>query len=182
MLDLYEVIIIQSFGVNQMQYADDTTQIQTDCFHALHHWLDLNGLSLNPDKTEAIVIGTSARQVEESHVTSVDLGDVTVLTSDSVKSLGVALDDTLSFQKHINAMRYQPYNIPYNNRPIYQFVSDADLRRTSSQSLLTRLSMASLCWAHAARLDDSADIKKILTAFPPEDWKRPSGCLQIKWI
>ena len=51
-----------------------------------------------------IVIGTSARQVAESHVTSVDLGDVTALTSDSVKSLGVALDDTLSFQKHINAI------------------------------------------------------------------------------
>jgi len=60
----------------------------TDCFRALHHWLNLNGLSL-------IVIGASARQVAESHVNSVDLGDVTALMSDSVKSLVVVLDDTL---------------------------------------------------------------------------------------
>ena len=83
-----------------MQYADDTSlyvaledantvPVLSDCFRAVHHWLDLNGLSLNADKTEAIVIGTSSRQAAESPVTSVDLGDVSVQTSDCVKTLGV---------------------------------------------------------------------------------------------
>jgi len=63
--------VISSFGVSQTQYANDTqlyiglndaTSVSTlsDCFTAVQHWLDLNGLSMNPDKTEAIVIGTSA--------------------------------------------------------------------------------------------------------------------------
>ena len=66
--------VISFFGVSQ--YADDTqlyiglndaTSVSTlsDCFTAVQHWLDLNGLLMNPDKTEAIVIGTSARQRAE---------------------------------------------------------------------------------------------------------------------
>jgi Reverse transcriptase (RNA-dependent DNA polymerase) len=49
--------VIGSFAVNRTQYADDTQlyvalseeksiPTLTDCFHAVHHWLDRNGLSL----------------------------------------------------------------------------------------------------------------------------------------
>ena len=62
--------VINAFEVNQMQYADDTqlyvtlkdiksTSSLQNCFHAVQHWLDINGLLMNPDKTEAI-IGTGA--------------------------------------------------------------------------------------------------------------------------
>jgi len=37
-------------------------------------------------------------------------------------------------------------------------------------------------FGHIAQLDDSADTKKILTAFPPEDWKRLPSCPRITWI
>ena len=37
-------------------------------------------------------------------------------------------------------------------------------------------------FGHTAQLDDSADAKKILTTFPPEDWKRPPGRPRITWI
>jgi len=40
----------------------------------------------------------------------------------------------------------------------------------------------SLLFGHTAWLDDSADAKKILTAFPPEDWKRRPGCPRITWM
>ena len=91
--------VMESFGVRHMQYADDitlyvvledanTVPVLSDCFRAVHHWLDLNGLSLNADQTEAIVIGTSSRQAAESPVISVDLGDVSVQTSDIGCHLG----------------------------------------------------------------------------------------------
>ena len=86
--------VISSFGVSQTQYADDTqlyiglndaTSVSTlsDCFTAVQHWLDLNGLSMNPDKTEAIVIGTSTRRAEGSSGT-VDLQCVSVKFATSV--------------------------------------------------------------------------------------------------
>ena len=105
--------VIGSFGIEHAQYADDTqlyvalTDANTlpnlaDCFHAVHRWLDLNGLSLNPDKTEAMVIGTNARQRVEEPITAVDIGTVCIPVSRCVKSLGITIDDTLSFSQHVN--------------------------------------------------------------------------------
>jgi hypothetical protein len=47
-------------------------------FRAVQNWLDLNGLFVNPDKTEDIVIGTSARKLMEGLVNTVDFGCVSV--------------------------------------------------------------------------------------------------------
>ena len=93
-----------------MQYADDTQlyvalkdsktlPTLTDCVRSVHLWLDTNGLSLNPDKTEVIILGTSARHRAEEPVTAVDIGAATVQTSHSVKSL---VDDMLSFNQHVD--------------------------------------------------------------------------------
>ena len=66
----------------------------------------------------------------------------------------------------------------------YQFVSNTEVRQTSDQPLLTstiqarRLSL----FGHIARLDINADAKMILTAFLPEDWKRPPGRPWIIWM
>ena len=73
-----------------------------DCFQSVHRWLDANGLCLNPDKTEAIVIGTTARQRSESRVDDVTVAGVTVPVTRTVKSLGVTIDNTLSFDDHVN--------------------------------------------------------------------------------
>ena len=105
--------VISTYGVNQTQYADDTqlyialndassTSTLSDCFNAAQHWLDLNGLSMNPDKTEAIVIGTSARQRADSITSILDLQTVSVKPAASVRSLGVAIDSTLSFDVHVD--------------------------------------------------------------------------------
>ena len=46
----------------------------------------------------------------------------------------------------------------------------------STSHFLDYSSTASLSlFGHIVRLDDGADAKKILTAFPPEDRKRPPG-------
>jgi hypothetical protein len=105
--------VISSFEVNQTQYADDTQLYialndvnsiprLSVCFRAVQHWLDLNGLSMNPDKTEAVVIGTGARQRTEGPVNTVDLGCASVSPASSVRSLGVTVDDTLSFNDHVD--------------------------------------------------------------------------------
>ena len=64
--------VITSFGVNHIQYADDTqlyislqdnnsiTVLQL-CVEAVYDWFGRNGLALNPAKMEALIVGTSAR-------------------------------------------------------------------------------------------------------------------------
>ena len=78
-------VIAQFKHVNHAQYADDTQlyvalntddaiRVINDCFKSVHCWLDANGLCLNPDKTEAIVIGMGAKLRSEEtriwHVTA----------------------------------------------------------------------------------------------------------------
>jgi len=58
---------------------------------------------LNPDKTEAIVRGTGARlRSEEEKICAVKVADATVPVITTVKSLGVTIDSTLSFDQHVN--------------------------------------------------------------------------------
>ena len=105
--------VISSFGVSHKQYAGDTqlyialddvksAPTISDCFRAVQHWLDINGLAMNPEKTEAITIGTSARQRAEGPANTVDLGSVSIKSASSVRSLGVTIDNTLSFNEHVD--------------------------------------------------------------------------------
>ena len=65
-------------------------------------WLDANGLCLNPDKSEATVIGTSARQRSEQSIDDITVAGALVPITRTVRSLGVTLDNTLSFDDHVN--------------------------------------------------------------------------------
>ena len=66
----------------------------------------------------------------------------------------------------------------------YQFVSSAEMWCIAGQPLLTATVQAwkLSVFGHIARLDDNIDAKKILTAFPPEDWKRLPGRPRITWM
>jgi len=76
-------------NVYHAQYADDTQlyiALSTDkalsvingCFQSVYPWLGTNGLCLNPDKTEAIVIDTAARRSSKPLVDDVIVAGVTV--------------------------------------------------------------------------------------------------------
>jgi len=64
-----------------------------------------NGLQLNPDKSEALIIGTAnqLRAVTRA-VSSVYVAGVNLPVADEMKALGVVLDRRLTFQKHVMAV------------------------------------------------------------------------------
>ena len=78
--------VISSFGIDHAQYADNTQlnvalkdgslSALKQCIQALHHWLDCNGLCLNPEKTEAVVLGTTSRQRAGQQIDTLDTGMV----------------------------------------------------------------------------------------------------------
>ena len=71
------------------------------CFNAVHRWFAVNGLALNPDKSEAVV-GTGARQRREGDIGTVELGENSVPVSKFVRTLGVTIDSTMSFGRHVD--------------------------------------------------------------------------------
>ena len=52
-----------------------------------------------------IVIGTGARNRQEGAIDVMTLGDAPIAVSSKVKSLGITLDGTLSFDSHIDNQR-----------------------------------------------------------------------------
>ena len=64
-----------------------------------------NGLQLNPDKSEALIIGT-AHQLRSatSTMSSVTVADVDLPLANETKVLGVILDWHLTFEKHVSAV------------------------------------------------------------------------------
>ena len=110
--------LISSFGISHQQYADDTQLFITvppnsipaaicqlqDCLSDLHIWFCLNGMSLNPDKSESIWFSTPQRSRTMPPATSVDVAGTLVPISDTITTLGVTLDNHLSFKTHVNAI------------------------------------------------------------------------------
>ena len=115
--------VIASFGVNHIQNADDTQlyiSLQDDnsitvlqhCVEAVYDWFGRNGLALNPTKTEAILVGTSARLRQEAPIAFVNLAGADIKIAGSVKSLGVTIDCSLNFSKHVDGIcRSSGYHI-----------------------------------------------------------------------
>jgi len=92
-----------------------------------HWWFTLNGFSLNPDKSEAIILGTGTRPLSAGSLDVIDLSDVNIQPSESVRSLGVVTDSTLCFNAHINSI-FNAAN--YHAKALY--IISEELLRTSS--------------------------------------------------
>ena len=111
--------VIARFGINHIQYADDTQLYLNlssgndhvaisgllNCFEALTKWYAVNGLQLNAEKTDGILLGTAARLRNDGVVSGIRLSTASDLVlASTVKTLGVTLDSSLSFNKHIDNM------------------------------------------------------------------------------
>jgi len=110
--------LITSHGVSHHQYADDTklflaikaSSISADlaklesCSQAVKGWFAVNNLMLNANKSDVMLIGTSAQlcvadDISENLVAGANLKPVAV-----IKSLGVILDSRLTFAAGVTAL------------------------------------------------------------------------------
>ena len=75
------------------------------CTSDVKQWYMQNGLQLNPDKSQALIIGTANQQrAITPAVSSVSVAGVNLPVADEMKALGVVLDRRPTFQKHIMAV------------------------------------------------------------------------------
>jgi hypothetical protein len=111
--------VIASFGISSHQYADDTqlfislSKLDWNekigsmelCLSSVYAWLSSNYLALNTNKTEVILLGTS-KQVGalNSLVGNVDVAGSSIPMSTKFKTLGVTLDQQLSFTDHVQSV------------------------------------------------------------------------------
>ena len=90
----------------EMSLASTSVQFKTvsalgDSINAVEKWTSANKLKLNPTKTEFMVI-CGNRNRSKVAIQDLDLTSSSIKASDSIKSLGVILDNALSMETQIN--------------------------------------------------------------------------------
>jgi len=110
--------VIASHGVRHHQYADDIKlhlamranntaaglSTLATCTADVKLWFMQNDLQLNPDKSEALVMGTANQLRAASSLTLMKVAGVDLPVANDIKVLGVLLDRRLTFDKHASAV------------------------------------------------------------------------------
>jgi len=110
--------IVQDNNILLQQYADDTllylglstsclqtaTSCLECCLSSLHAWFCYNGMSLNPMKSEATLLGSSRRLQSFPVIHDVSIASSVLPTTNKVTTLGVILDSKLTFDAHVSSV------------------------------------------------------------------------------
>ena len=139
--------VIENAGLLHHQYADDT-QLYVSFMHGdeqlstvliegvtdkVRDWFRQNGLQLNPDKSEAMLLGTRQR-LATIELPSINIAGSPIELVPSLKSLGVTIDSGLTFDRHINNICRASY---FNIRALRQIRSA--LTRETARSVAASL-------------------------------------------
>ena len=103
---LVAVSLLSWATITQQQYADNTqlyialspndscTSVVNleSCLNDLYYWCCLNGLALNPDKTDSILLGTRQQANSYKDIATVKVADTSAVLKNKIKILGVTLD------------------------------------------------------------------------------------------
>ena len=93
--------VISSFGVSHHQYTDDSQvyiaanrdniqmklDLLLDCYAAVNDWFLLNSLSLNPNKSEVLLLRTAAKLRTIGAVGQVSVAGASINMTDSINPL-----------------------------------------------------------------------------------------------
>jgi len=115
--------IAASHGLSHQQYADDTqlfislstanlsdsVSSLNSCLSGLHYWFSVHGMSLNPSKSEAILFGTQQRLRTFPNLPSVEFNGTILHLADKIRTLGVILDSSLTFDSYISSVCKSSY-------------------------------------------------------------------------
>lgn len=132
-------------------YADDTQiyletssigdiQRLNATLREVQHWLSLNHLKLNQDKTEILLISNKEQTPQITEwLKTIDALNCSLTPIDSVKSLGITLDPNLDMVKHIkNTAKNAFFFLKLLNK-IKPFIPPNYLKQATQSLVLSRL-------------------------------------------
>ena len=93
-------VMKKDFLASKCNDEDNTIHQLQDWWMRVKNWMDHNRLKMNSNKTESILIG-SKQQLQKCHTKQININSENITRSETIKYLGVWIDSSLSFKKHI---------------------------------------------------------------------------------
>ena len=109
--------------VYRLSKTDVSTSVDKlqNCLSTVHLWFSQNSLVINPEKLEAVLISTSQQaNVSASSLTGVNVAGCVVPITDTIKILGVTIDQQYTCTKHL-----QVVILPHSSTEPHSIISNA---------------------------------------------------------
>ena len=87
-------------GISTANFSEEAAIIER-CSEAVERWFLRNGMLLNGNKSDAVVLSTRQQSHKLPKDPVIRIAGCNIKVSNSVRSLGVVLDDKLTFDKHV---------------------------------------------------------------------------------
>ena len=94
--------IYLSFKADDLSSQQNAITAMQNCIDDIRSWMERDKLPLNDEKTEFFITGTR-QQLSKVNISSITVGNSTIMKSSVVSNLGSYIDDKLSMNSHINA-------------------------------------------------------------------------------
>ena len=92
------------FKPDDLSSQQNAITAMQNCIDDIRSWMEHDKLLLNDEKTEFLIIGTR-QQLCKVYISSITVGNSTIMKSSVVSNLGSYIDDKLSMNSHINATK-----------------------------------------------------------------------------
>ena len=103
--------------------ADNSLATLSSILDSVHAWLTANRLSVNPSKTEYLIIGTPQQRSKLVTPSSISFQGTDLIPTDSTRNLGILFDKDLSLKQNISSICKTSY---YHIRQLRQVRSSLD--------------------------------------------------------
>ena len=116
----------------------------------VHQWLLANKLTLNSEKTEYMIIGSKQRLANIINDPQIELGEATIKQVNKSKTLGVVIDDHLTWNTQIDNIAKKVSKGIGMLRRIKEYVSTSTLIKVYNAIVLSHFDYCSLVWDECA--------------------------------
>jgi hypothetical protein len=111
-------------------------------------WMNENGLSLNLNKTQFIIIG-NAHNIKTIGQVSFEVDGTTIINTDTIKTLGLTLDSKLKWYDHINKLSRSYHLAAKSLLPLKPLLSQFNFKRLFNACVQSLCNYMSIIYGNA---------------------------------
>jgi len=120
------------------------------CLEKILDWMDINLMELNLTKTQMVIVG-APRIVKALGTLSVKVKDIVITSTRSIKSLGLLIDDELSWAHNVNNVTKRCNSILWSLYPIQHMLTTYNRKIIINAYLMSKIRYLIPIWGNCKK-------------------------------